>query len=232
MDHRLDIVKFILLWAFLQPVEAQPQSDSSFAEDSLHVGSTVYLEGDTTPTLRFDPVVVDDENDRDSRAYRRKYGRLKPKVIKVYPFAKVAALLLEHYNEKLEGMKMEARQKLFMKKVEQDLKAEFKDEVTELTMSEGRILMKLIDRETGNTSYEIIEELRGDLPAFFWQGVARVFGHDLKARYDPVEEDRIVEEIVLKIETGQLEVPERKPRSKKVRKLLKDKEDRGHWWAI
>jgi hypothetical protein len=200
--------------------------------DTLSFLSTVLLEEDTLPEVRMKAVVVHDRKEEKGKAYQRKYERLKPKVIKVYPYAEVAGLLLEHYEKRLSGMKLEARQKLFMKKVEEDLKAEFKDEITELTVSEGRVLMKLIDRETGNTSYQIIEELRGDLAAFFWQGVARVFGHDLKADYDPVDDERVIEDIVLDIRSGELEVPERKPKSDKVKELLKAEEDIGRWWTL
>jgi hypothetical protein len=222
-----------LLFSVLFPIlQIEAQSVEKEGSDSLRYCSTVFMEGDTLPEVKMDPVTIGEDRRRGREIPEDEYEELKEKVVKVYPYAKVAALLMKHYDRKLADMELEARKKLFMKKVEEDLKAEFKDEITDLTVSEGRVLMKLIDRETGDTSYEIIEELRGNVPAFFWQGVARVFGHDLKAEYDPIEDDRLVEDIVIDIESGQVEVPERRPQSDKVRKLLKEKEDRGHWWAL
>ncbi len=208
------------------------QSGKEAAEEKDHYRKAIFLQGDTLPEFRTGAVVVGTDSARMNPAYKERYKELKPKVIEVYPYAEVAGLLLQHYEKKLEGIDMEAREKFYMKKVEEDLKAEFKSEITDLSVSEGRVLVKLIDRETGHSSYEIIEELRGKFPAVFWQGVASVFGHDLKARYDPLEEDRIVEDIILDIKRGELKVPERRPNSEKVRKLLKDHQDRGRWWKL
>lgn len=230
LDMKGHIIAFFIL--LLIPFLLDAQTDSAFEGDSLIHHSTVFFKGDTIPEVKMDSVTIDSKSGKRNEEDQAKYERIKEKVVKVYPYAKVAALLMKHYDQKLEGMELEAKKKLFMKKVEADLKAEFKDEITDLTISEGRILMKLIDRETGNTSYEIIEELRGNASAFFWQGVARIFGHDLKARYDPIDDDRIVEDVVVDIQTGEVEVPEREPQSEKVRELLKQKKDRGEWWKL
>jgi len=80
--------------------------------------------------------------------------------------------------------------------------SQFEREVKRLTVTQGIILVKLIDRETGRTSYQVIQELKGRLTAFFWQGIARIFGNNLKAEYDPVDRDRIIEDIVQGIEAG------------------------------
>lgn len=206
------------------PIRSEP--------DSLLFHETVVLEGDTLPLMQTAEVQVSGSKKERSHAFQRKYERLKPKVIEVYPYAQVAALLLSYYEEQLQEMNMEVRQKAYMKKVENELKKEFKDEIKGLTVSEGRVLMKLIDRETGNTSYRIIEELRGNVAAFFWQSVARVFGSDLKTRYDPIDEDRVVEAILLDIRRGELDIPEREPKSEKVEELLRDYEQRGRWWKL
>lgn len=224
---------FILsLLAGLFPTLSAQTDQNSVKKDERQYRSAVFMEGDTLPELRIHAVVVDADSSPKNPAYKKRYKELKSKVIEVYPYAEVAGLLMNHYEKKLEGMDLEARKKLFMKKVENDLKAEFKSDITGLTVSEGRVLMKLIDRETGNSSYEIIEELRGNFSALFWQGVARVFGHDLKTGYDPVEDDRIVEDIVLDIKSGELQVPKRRPESDKVRQLLKKEEDPGRWWTL
>jgi hypothetical protein len=73
-----------------------------------------------------------------------------------------------------------------------------------MTITEGRILIKLVDRETGNTTYEVVKELKGNLSAFFWQSIAVVFGSNLKVHYDAKGEDKMIEDIIWKIENGQL----------------------------
>jgi hypothetical protein len=79
---------------------------------------------------------------------------------------------------------------------------QYSDELKGLTVNQGKILIKLIDRETGNSSYEMVKELKGSFSAFMWQTVARLFGDNLKSTYDPDEEDRDIENIIGLIETG------------------------------
>ncbi len=229
-------VHFIPLLIFLIGIRpfflsAQDQGTTE-RMDSLTFLPSVFQGGDTVLQLEMDPISVTACHKGKSKAYQKQYERLKPKVIKVYPYAQVAALLLDHYQKKMDSMGSEARKKLYMKKVEEDLKAEFKDEITDLTITEGRILMKLIDRETGHTSFRIIERLRGRMAAHFWQGVASIFGHDLRSEYDPVDDERVIEAIVLDIRSGKLQVPRREPNSEKVEELLRAGSDIGHWWRL
>jgi hypothetical protein len=90
-----------------------------------------------------------------------------------------------------------------MKVAEKELKAQFEDQLKDLTMNQGRILLKLIDRETGNTSYQLVKDFRGGFQAFMWQGVARLFGNNMKAEYDPEGEDIIIERAIKLVEAGQ-----------------------------
>ena len=112
----------------------------------------------------------------------------------------LAAVKLEEYAQELEEVESEKEKKEFYRAIEAELKEEFEGELRKLTISEGRILIKLIDRETGNTSYTLVKDLRGKFSAFFWQSLARVFGHNLKSNYDPLGEDRNIEYIVQQIE--------------------------------
>ena len=80
--------------------------------------------------------------------------------------------------------------------------AEFEDEIRQMKVSDGRILIKLLDRETGASSFEIIKEFKGGFSAFFWQSVAKLFGHDLKAQYNPAKEDIWIECIIQQIDLG------------------------------
>jgi len=136
------------------------------------------------------------------RRMLHQYTILEMRVLKVYPIAKVAALRLKEYNSIYLTFKSERERKDYVKKIEKDLFAEFETQIRTMSIQQGRILIKLIDRETGQSSYEIIKEFKGGFSAFFWQGVARLFGHNLKSEYDAANEDRMIEYIVQQIDMG------------------------------
>lgn len=166
------------------------------------VADTAVARPDTT--LHFDMKPIDifpDKKDMSPRKLRQ-YTSLEMKVKKVYPIAKVAAIKLAEYNRVYTSFQTSRERKSYVKTVEKQLFEEFEDDLRKMKVSEGRILIKLIDRETGNSSFEIIKEFNGGFSAFFWQSVARLFGHDLKAQYDPVLEDRLIEYIITQIDLG------------------------------
>lgn len=137
------------------------------------------------------------------RDYRR-YEKLIYNIKKVYPYAVIVRNKLVEVNEELKSVESERDQKAFLKSVEKDVFAEFEDEISNLTITQGKILIKLIDRETQNTSYDLIREYRGRISAAFWQGIARLFGTNLKAEYDRYGDDAVIEMILLEIEAGRL----------------------------
>lgn len=131
----------------------------------------------------------------------RRYTRMVAKIRKVYPFAKDAAQQLAIYNEKFEKSTSDRERKKYVRMVEKELFAKHEAELRKFTITEGRYLMLLIDRETGNSSYAIIKEIKGGVAAVFWQGIAKIFNNDLKEEYDPLYQHYIIEQIVLMIET-------------------------------
>lgn len=139
-----------------------------------------------------------------SRRGIRQYNILELRVLKVYPMAKAAAIKLKEYNRVYLSFKSERERKDYVKKIEKELFAEFENEIRTMSISQGRILIKLIDRETGQSSFGIIKEFKGSFSAFFWQSVARIFGHNLKSEYDAANEDRMIEYIVWQIDHGLL----------------------------
>lgn len=145
--------------------------------------------------------ILPDKKDMKPRQLRE-LTLLEFKVKKVYPIAKVAAIKLAEYNRVYSSFKTERERKRYVKGVEKELFSEFEDEIRKMKVSEGRILIKLLDRETGNSSFEIIKEFKGGFSAFFWQSIAKLFGHDLKAQYDPVKEDQLIEYIIQQIDLG------------------------------
>lgn len=162
------------------------------------------INGDTMPTVYLAGVEIVAPLSPEAAARQQAYLKLRRDVIRVYPYAKLAASKLKYINDQVATMSSERQKKRFIKETERELKNQFEQDLKKLTMTQGRILIKLVDRETGNTSYSLVKELRGGLQAFFWQGLARLFGENLKSEYDAEGEDRMIEQIVRQIETGQL----------------------------
>lgn len=163
----------------------------------------VIIDGDTIPSFNLQEFTVyGDFSTKNKRQYEA-WTRIKYNVKKVYPYAILASAKLKEYNLVLEKLPDEKSKKLYMKVAEKELKAQFEDQLKDLTMSQGRILLKLIDRETGNTSYQLVKDFRGGFQAFMWQGVARLFGNNMKAEYDPEGEDIMIERAIKLVEAGQ-----------------------------
>lgn len=132
----------------------------------------------------------------------RRYRRMIHNVKKAYPYAVIANERLKDLDDELSKMKSRKEQKAYMNEAEKEIMQEFEDELKKLTISQGIILVKLIDREIGHTSYEVIKDIRGGFTAFFWQGIARLFGNNLKMQYDPDGEDKVIEDIIKAMEVG------------------------------
>jgi hypothetical protein len=113
---------------------------------------------------------------------------------------------MQQYEAQLNEIESDNERKKFLKKAEKELMQQFEGELTNLTISEGMILIKLIDRETGDTSFQLIQELKGNFSAWMWQGLARLFGHNLKNDYDAEGDELIIEEVVRRIENGEIHV--------------------------
>jgi hypothetical protein len=162
------------------------------------------VSGDTIPVMVLDEVTISPPHSVSVPVYNAKYTKLIRDVKIVYPYAVLASVKLKEYNDMLDTIKDESVKKMKLKQAEEDLKNQFTDDIENMTHSQGMILLKLIYRQTGVTSYEIVKELRGSLRAIFWQTIARLFGNNLKVEYDPVGEDKAIEEIVKQIENGKL----------------------------
>ena len=169
----------------------------------LVVGARM-LNGDTIPMIQLDDVSIYAFRPFESKKEARKMTKLIRNVKVVYPYAKLAGIKLREYEEILAGVESEKEQRRIMKQAEDELQEEFGDELRDLTISQGKILLKLVYRETGASSYDLVAELRGKFRAFFWQTFARIFGFNLKSGYDPEGEDSDIEFIVKMIEAGQL----------------------------
>ena len=128
------------------------------------------------------------------------WTRLRNAVYVTYPYAIRASAVMNQINAELVNVTDKRKRKDIIKTHEKELKKEFADKLTQLSVYQGKVLMKLIFRETGNNCYEIIDEYKGSFTAGFWQTVAIVFGSSLKQQYDPNGADRPMETIVQDVE--------------------------------
>lgn len=188
---------FTILLALGQELIAQVQPDSTWVQATV-------LDGDTVPMVNIQMAIVPGNGNQKKAA--KSYGILKKRVVRVYPYAKAAGDIMRQLEVELGEMKNEKERKAHVKATEAELKSAFEGQLKELTVKEGIILIKLIDRETGDSSYGLIQELKGSFSAFMWQSVARIFGHDLKDDYAPYGEDWPIEQICREIELGFIDV--------------------------
>ncbi len=133
-----------------------------------------------------------------------KHRKLVRDFRKVYPLALVAREKMAGFEEQLLALPTRKAQREFSKRTEKSLIAEYEPTMRRMTVSQGKILVRLIDRETEMTSHQIIKEFRGGFVAGFWQGVARIFGHNLKDEYDALERDRLIEQCIVMYNLGLL----------------------------
>jgi Domain of unknown function (DUF4294) len=163
------------------------------------------IEGDTVPYIDLRTVVVFPQLDFKSWSELVGYERLVINIKKVYPYAKLAAVKLTEYKQKLDSLPNERERKKFLKAAEKELEAQFGNEIKDLNFTQGKLLIKLVYRQTGNSTFAIVKELRGSFNAFIYQTVARIFGYDLRSQYDPEGSDKAIEHIVQMIDDGSLQ---------------------------
>ena len=181
MDKRFTIgmMSFLLFW-----LPAVSQSGA------VPVDTIVVTDFD-----RIDPVYVSASMDA---AKRREYLILKRRVIKTMPYAKMAAMKMKAMEDKLQTIKGRRERSKYVKQCEESIKKMYMDQLKNLTIGEGQVLMKLLHRETGKTSWEIMRNYRGTGEAIFWQAFGSIYGHSLLTEYDPVLDHQI--ENIIKLE--------------------------------
>lgn len=191
------LVGLIIAGFLIKAAEAQEA-------DSSRMGIGVIRGSDTIIHREIKEIWVYPRNKFDNPRQERKYHRLIQRVKKVYPYAMKAKELLHKYEPEYLSMRTDRERRLLVKKVEEELMSKYKEELKKFSITDGKILIKLIDRETGKTSYTIIKEFKGSFAAAFWQTVARLFRNNLKDEFDPYGEDMLIDQIVTLIEYGYL----------------------------
>lgn len=116
------------------------------------------------------------------------------------PYAKLIANELNKTNKKLASFPGDKERKKYLAQYEKDVLHKYEPELKKMNINQGKMLLKLIDRECNQTPYELIKAYRGTFTAFFWQGLARIFGSNLKSEYDGRDKDKIVERIIILVE--------------------------------
>lgn len=167
--------------------------------DTLRVEAFITPEGDTIPTAWLPTVEVQSMMTAKARQQWQEWTRLRNAVYVTYPYALKASMVINDVNNQLANVKDEKKRKEIIKSREKDLKRDFGDKVTSLSVYQGKVLMKLIKRETGNNCYELIKEYKGGFNAGFWQTIAFLFSSSLKQQYDPKGEDQQIEQFVLEV---------------------------------
>ena len=199
----------ILLAILLSVINVSGQEDSLKNKvDSLpgrfYIIPKVNRDGVTMPEIEIKEVTVTGKSKSARKSEIRVYERLIYNVKKVYPYALMVRKRLNQVNEELKNITDDKERRKYIRAVEKDVFSQYEGDMRDLTMTQGRLLIKLIDRETQNTSYELIREYRGKFTAAFWQGIARIFGTNLKDEYDGYGVDSMIELIINEIDAGRL----------------------------
>jgi len=176
-----------------------PQTDPRFGPYDTIIVPIHVFQGDTLPSGYLQYVYIDAPMPPAMRKRYEKWTRLRNAVYVTYPYAKKAGVIINDINLHLASLP-ESERKKYIESREEELKKEFTKPLTNLSVYQGRVLMKLINRQTGNNCYNLIKEYRGGFQARFWQTVAFFFGSSLKQPYDPADEDREIEMIVREVE--------------------------------
>lgn len=202
------LMKNLIYILFILPVYISAQIVEKERDSIKH--EYFIVEGDSIhqDVIDLDEVMLFNKLDFKDKQARIRYLILKRKTIKVYPYAKLAADRLVSLNERMESIKKKRLKRKYAKVIEKYIEEEFSAELKKLTRTEGQILVKLIHRQTGKTTFNVVRELRSGWKAFWYQNTARLFKISLKREFDPVnvEEDFLIEDILQReFQDGRLE---------------------------
>ena len=178
-------------------------SQRTYAQTGVNdtiVSFAVIYNGDTIEAKTLQTLPLYSRLTEKQRSDLAKWTRLRNAVYVTYPYARRAGAVMNDINTHLVNESNKATRKAYIQTREKELKKEFTDPLTNLSVYQGKVLMKLIYRETGNNCYNLIHEYKGGFTAGFWQTIAILFGSNLKQNYDPTDKDRAIEIIVQDVE--------------------------------
>ena len=195
LNTRIQLLIMAVGFLLLLPAASIAQSSN----DSIKTQAIIF-NGDTLSLATLNNLYVYGHMTDAQREARAKYNRLRNAVYVTYPYARRAGIVMNDINEKLASISEKKQRKKYINSREKELKKEFAQPLTNLSVYQGKVLMKLINRETGNNCYEIIKEYQGGLTARFYQTVAFFFNSNLKQPYDAQNEDKVIEKLVLEVQ--------------------------------
>ena len=166
-------------------------------------------------------ILPDHQVHTSDNEFLKKWNKTKFYVRSVYDYAKIASSMLEGFNDTLALLSNNRIKKRYLKRANKMLKNEFGDEIRKMSINRGTHLMKLIYRNTGLTTYDIIKLYRGSGKAFWFQTLCLVNGQNLKKEYDPEGEDYLIEKAVSLIESGRMNYFKRVPNTESGKKAVK-----------
>ena len=169
--------------------------------DSIRLGGIV-VGGDTLAMVFLEDVEVVDRLSRKWAKRHEANRKLRYNVYKTYPYAVIAAGVLKDVDANLAMIHDKKAKKAYLKQIEKELKSKFKGEMENMTINQGQVLVKLINRQTGQNCFEILKEVKGGFNAVVYQSIALLFSNNLKKEYDPEGVDREMELIVREIEAA------------------------------
>lgn len=184
-------------------INAQEDAEAPTFVPMVKVGKTLMGDGDSIQYMEMSPVYVYPEPTFKNKRQQQAYMRLVKNVKTVLPLAKQVRQIIIETAEYAETLPPEER-KAHLKRVEQAIVKEYKPKMKKLTFSQGKLLIKLVDRECHSTAYEAMQAFIGPVRSGMWQAFAWMFGASLKKGYDPDGVDRLTERVVLMVEAGQL----------------------------
>jgi len=196
--HKHSCLSFLLVFTFFAGAANQAVAQSKYGKNDTIITLAVVYEGDTIEAKILAGIYV---WGKSNLAARERWTRLRNAVYITYPYAKKAGVVFNDIEKHIAGNPDKKFITKYINSREKELKKEFTDPLTNLSVYQGRILMKLINRETGGTNcYDILKELKGGFTARFWQTVAFFFGSDLKQPYDAKGQDADIETIVKEVQ--------------------------------
>ncbi len=160
--------------------------------------------GDTIPYIQMRPVYVFSPFKFKNKRQVMRYNKLVRNVKKTLPIAKMIRKTVDETYEHLQTLPTKKEQKKYIKQMEKELKRKYTPMMKKLTFSQGKLLIRLVDRECNKSSYELVKSFMGSFKAGFYQAFASLFGASLKKEYDPEDEDKMTERVIILVENGQL----------------------------
>jgi hypothetical protein len=197
------VVTAFLLSSVLLPAVAQEQTDEPVISPTVKVGR-VLVDGDSIQYMEMQNVYVYPEPTFKNRRQQQAYMRLVRNVKRVLPLAKQVRQILIETAEITETLPTQREREEHLRKVEADIVKQYKPQMKKLTFSQGKLLIKLVDRECHSTAYEAMQAFIGPVRSGMWQAFAWMFGASLKKGYDAEGTDKLTERVVLMVEAGQL----------------------------